>query len=58
MKPGDLVKMKPMKGFSSWWSDKTFILLEEDPEHVGWVSLLTDEGRKIQVTVDILEVLQ
>lgn len=57
MKLGDLVKMKPMKGFS-WWEGRTFVVLRFDFQYSGWVYLLTDEGREIQVTTDILEVLQ
>ena len=56
MNLGSLVKMKPMKGFS-WWSGRTFVVLRFDSRHSGWVYLLTDEGKEIQVTTDILEVL-
>jgi len=54
---GDLVKFKPMKGLS-WWSGRTFVVLRFDSQYSGWVYLLTDEGKEIQVTTDILEVLQ
>ena len=57
MNLGDLVKMKPMKGFS-WWEGRTFVVLRFDSQYSGWVYLLTDEGKEIQVTTDILEVLQ
>jgi hypothetical protein len=57
VKPGDLVKMKPGRGYP-WRRNDVYIYIEPNPRMEDWLRLLGSDGNLIEVEDYLIEIIQ